>query len=134
MVYETKHKKTVEDIMRVHCGKCFTADNICSLLKEAGCSVSAATVYRRLDALVKEGVVSKIPAHNGGYLYQYIKCEAEDGEHCSLMCNACGKLIHLDCDELSKLSMHIKAEHNFTIDHFKMVIYGLCDECEKTNK
>jgi Fur family ferric uptake transcriptional regulator len=49
------------------------------------------------------------------------------------MCIDCGKVIHMDCDELLKLSAHVEEEHGFFIDHFKTVIYGKCAECKKTN-
>ncbi len=130
MAYETKQKKTVEEIFEFHQGECFTAENIVTLLKQGGISVSSATVYRHLDSLVKSGKVAKIPTQSGIFLYQYNKCNSRPHQHCSLMCIECGKVIHMDCNELSKLSIHVKEKHNFSIDHFKTVIYGKCIDCE----
>ncbi|MBE6648398.1 MAG: transcriptional repressor [Ruminococcaceae bacterium] len=128
--YETKQKKTVEMIFETHKGECFTAENIVALLKENGSSVSVATVYRHLDSLVKNGKVAKIPTQAGSFLYQYEQCDSCHDQHCSLMCIECGRVIHMDCDELLKLSEHVKEEHGFFIDHFKTVIYGKCISCE----
>jgi Fur family ferric uptake transcriptional regulator len=130
MKYATKQKKTVEDIFNSHKGECFTAEALVALLKETGNSVSTATVYRHLDALVKAGTVAKIPTQTGSFLYQYEKCDTCHDQHCSLMCIDCGKVIHMDCDELLKLSDHVEKEHGFFIDHFKTVIYGKCIDCK----
>ncbi|MBO7254036.1 MAG: transcriptional repressor [Clostridia bacterium] len=131
MEYKTKHKKTIEDIFNSHKGECFNAEQITNLLKEEGSSVSIATVYRHLDFLVKSGKIAKIPTQTGSFLYQSEKCDSCSMQHCSLMCVNCGKIIHMDCDELSKLSSHVEEEHGFYIDHFKTVIYGQCIECKK---
>ncbi len=130
MGYETKHKKTIENIFDAHEGECFSAEKIVNLLKEKGSNVSVATVYRHLDSLVKSGKIAKIPTQSGSFIYQSEKCDSCFMQHCSLMCIDCGKVIHMDCDELSKLSEHIKEEHGFYIDHFKTVIYGQCALCK----
>lgn len=133
MKYETKHKKTIEDIFNNRKGECFTAEKLVSLLKENGSTVSVATLYRHLDALVKDGKIVKIPTQSGSFLYQSEKCDSCHEQHCSLMCIECGKVIHMDCNELSKLSDHVEEEHGFFIDHFKTVIYGKCAECNNAN-
>jgi Fur family ferric uptake transcriptional regulator len=131
MGYETKHKKTVEDIFSSNKGECFTAENIVSILKEQGYSVGVATVYRQLDALVKKGKVAKIPTQSGSFLYQFEDCNRCIHQHSSLMCISCGKVIHMDCNELSKLSSHIKSHHVFQLDLYKTVLYGKCSECSE---
>jgi Fur family ferric uptake transcriptional regulator len=134
MKYETKHKKTVEEIFESHKGECFTAENLVTLLKESGNTVSVATVYRRLDSLVKDGKIAKIPTQTGSFLYQYEECDSCHDQHCSLMCISCGKVLHMDCDELLKLSRHVEDDHGFFIDHFKTVIYGKCSECHERSE
>ena len=51
--------------------------------------------------------------------------------HFHLICEKCGKLIHLDCHEAEHLLVHIKDEHGFAIDVSKVNFYGLCDDCQK---
>ena len=46
----------------------------------------------------------------------------------------CGKLIHLECTELSLIGDHLREEHGFDIDHARTVFYGTCNECRKEGK
>lgn len=134
MGYETKHKKTVEDIFNSHKGECFTAENIVNILKSEGNSVSVATVYRHLDSLVKKGKIAKIPTQTGSFLYQYESCTLCAHQHSSLMCTDCGRVIHMDCNQLSKLSKHVESNHGFHMDLYKTVIYGKCCDCYEKSK
>ena len=49
--------------------------------------------------------------------------------HCK--CEKCGKLIHLECTELSLIGEHLREEHGFSIDHARTVFYGTCNECRE---
>jgi Fur family ferric uptake transcriptional regulator len=46
-----------------------------------------------------------------------------------LKCNVCGRLIHVECSELSKISLHIEEHHGFVLDPSKTVFYGICENC-----
>ena len=46
-----------------------------------------------------------------------------------MKCEKCGKLLHMDCSEITELNEHLKAEHGFTIDPLRTVFYGICAEC-----
>ena len=46
-----------------------------------------------------------------------------------MKCELCGRLIHLECDELEELGGHLKAEHGFVINPLRTVFYGLCTDC-----
>ena len=67
-------------------------------------------------------------------------CSAEDTKvidsrpaECTIrrrrQCEKCGKLIHLECDFVSELQVHVQSEHGFTIDPLRTVFYGVCKEC-----
>ena len=52
-------------------------------------------------------------------------------EHFHLKCEGCGRLIHVECDELAKIASHMEKEHGFAVDSSKTVFYGICRECRK---
>ena len=49
--------------------------------------------------------------------------------HCK--CEKCGKLIHLQCEEVESLKQHMMEHHNFEMDALRTVFYGICSECRK---
>ena len=126
--YRTKQRDAVVDILRKNGDKHITVDEI---LLQAGESVGRTTVYRCLEKLEKEGKVRKYLA--GGKessCYQYIGEDTPCNEHFHLKCEQCGKLLHIECEHLSTLADHIDAEHGFSINGLKTVLYGVCDGCK----
>ena len=59
----------------------------------------------------------------------------EEGSHCGeevcfhCKCINCGKLIHLHCDDLVDIQTHLLKEHHFTLDPYRTIFYGICEEC-----
>ena len=47
-------------------------------------------------------------------------------------CEKCGKLIHLQCNEVESLKQHMMEHHGFEMDSLRTVFYGICSECKKT--
>ncbi len=40
-----------------------------------------------------------------------------------------GKLIHLQCDEIEEMQIHLFSEHRFKMNPMRTVFYGLCEQC-----
>ncbi|MBR1743863.1 MAG: transcriptional repressor, partial [Lachnospiraceae bacterium] len=71
--YHTKQQQSILEIMEKMEEKYVTAGEVLQALKEEGAQVGLTTVYRRLDRLVKEGLVQKIVLDgNSGACYQYV--------------------------------------------------------------
>jgi ABC-type Zn uptake system ZnuABC Zn-binding protein ZnuA len=49
--------------------------------------------------------------------------------HCK--CEKCGKLIHLQCDEVENLRKHMMEHHSFEMNPVRTVFYGICSDCRK---
>ena len=131
MKYNTKHRNEIIKYLKKNENKHLTIQEIKDELKG---KIPQATLYRLMDSLEQEGVVRKyIIGPNSACCYQYANCH-HDHEHFHLVCQKCGKLIHLECDEVEHLVNHIKDDHGFAIDVTKVNFYGICDECQKENK
>lgn len=129
MKYKTKHKTEIIKFLKENDDKHLTIGEIQKELKD----IPIATLYRLMDSLVEEGVVRKyITSPNSPCCFQYSDC-GHDHHHFHLVCEKCGKLIHLDCDEVDHLVEHINDEHGFKVDISKVNLYGVCDECAKEN-
>lgn len=127
--YKTKQRALVERVLRDNAGRHLTAEEVAELLENQGSHVGRTTVYRCLEKLIEEGSVQKYTASAGeSACYQYLAGE-NCHEHFHLKCTGCGRLIHIECEHIGELSSHIAAEHGFTVDKLKTVLYGLCEEC-----
>lgn len=129
--YRTKHSKELLDYMMNIPGQHITAQEVCEYFKNNGNPMGLATVYRQLERLVSEGLVQKYNLEGASACFEYIGQGGynhdENCFHCK--CIACGKLIHLECEEINHLKNHILADHNFTVDTTRTVFYGLCENC-----
>lgn len=130
MKYKTKHKTELIEFLKKNEDKHLTIHEIQRSLK----GIPQATLYRLMDSLVESGQVRKYFIEpNSSCCFQYV-----DSEHCQehfhLICKKCGKLIHLECDEVDHLLQHIKYDHGFDIDVSKVNFYGECEECRKEAK
>lgn len=92
-----------------------------------------ATVYRTIDRLAASGELRKYIV-DGSTAACYQKSGGKTGcrEHFHLKCEGCGRLIHVECDELAKIASHMEKEHGFAVDSSKTVFYGICRECGKS--
>ena len=97
-------------------------------MKDSGVGVS--TLYRRLAALCREGLLTRFRAADGEYVYRSTgRADAECNCLFHLKCTVCGCVSHLDCRHGQELIEHIGAEHGFRIDRCKTVLYGECARC-----
>ena len=128
--YKTKQREALLRYLMTVPGEHVTAADVCAHFRGQGAAIGTATVYRHLENLVDEGLVSKYVIDGASpACFEYIGggCGDEPCFHCK--CMRCGTLIHLHCGELAGLGQHIAAEHGFTIDPMRTVFYGVCDAC-----
>ena len=86
-------------------------------------SISLGTVYRTLDALVKEGKV--IALHTGGAT----RYDAFTHPHAHLVCTACGRVEDLEL-ELPHLLEKAQAQNPAVrLDAVRLTFEGLCADC-----
>lgn len=130
--YRTKQRDELRAFLESVPGRHITAGDVCEYFKNAGTPIGMATVYRQLEKMVDEGIVSKYSIDAGSpacFEYTGAHLSEENCYHCK--CQVCGKLIHMHCDELSGLQKHILEHHGFSIDPMRTVFYGTCADCAK---
>ena len=135
--YKTRQRELLIEHLKTRPGTHFTAADICDYFKSQNLSIGQSTVYRQLEQLVGEGLINKyIFDPNSPACFEYIGSEVhQDGEACfHCKCEKCGKLIHLHCEELEAIQTHLYQEHRFTLDPFRTVFYGLCDDCAEASQ
>ena len=130
--YKTKQRDVLLSYLSTVPGVHITAGDVCEYFRQIGVSIGQATVYRQLESLVDEGVVSKYTIDgSSSACFEYVGADShEDSDVCfHCKCEKCGKLIHMQCDEMEEISAHLMKEHGFQINPMRTVFYGLCEEC-----
>jgi Fur family ferric uptake transcriptional regulator len=127
--YKTKQRDEILNFFINHPNECFSAREVYH-----GVSAGEATVFRALTQLTREGKLRRFTGDSGRgerayYQYQGL---CENAAHIHLKCAVCGTLIHMDCDFMEEMIAHFRAEHKFSVDCGKTVIYGMCNECCST--
>lgn len=130
--YQTKQMKELRDFLSSTEGRHVTVKDICRYFDEIGKPVGTATVYRNLEKMVEEGVVAKYSSDpSDSACFEYIGA----GEKCChpscfhLKCQQCGKLIHIECEEIIRLQEHMRSAHGFELNPVRTVFYGTCRDC-----
>ena len=130
--YKTKQRESLLGYLASVSGAHVTAGDVWGYFRAQGAGIGQSTIYRQLESLVEEGVVKKyIIDGNSPACFEYVApdshMEKESCFHCK--CQKCGMLIHLHCDELEEIQVHLSQEHHFKMDPLRTVFYGLCEEC-----
>ncbi len=132
--YKTRHKDEILAFLRENEGSHITAGEIHHRFHEQGISIGMTTIYRQLDKLVEEGIVRKyIVDPTSGACFEY---SGEDGHgeliHCK--CEKCGKLIHLQRQEVERAMRAVAGVSDFEMDAARTVFYGICGSCKETGR
>ena len=85
-----------------------------------------------IQDLVEQGLVAKYMVDGtSSACFEYLghdeHCHKHVCFHCK--CEKCGKVIHLECGEMTHLGEHMLADHGFQWDFTRTVFYGICEEC-----
>ena len=128
-IYNTKQKDIILDVIKSQ-NREFTVKDI---YKQVSDKAGLTTIYRLIDKLEKDGLISKDIGLNNITYYQYLeKCDEEN--HFYLKCGKCGNMIHVDCDCINDLSNHIKNIHKFSLNKENIVINGICNRCNEKRR
>ena len=125
--YNTEQRKKLLLFLMSNKDKFLSAEDVEKYVEKEKMNVGLTTIYRFLNSLEKQGKV-RVELKEHTKYYQYISDECE--HHYHLKCKKCGKITHLDCEELEEIKKHILEEHKFIIDS-KFEIYGICGKCYK---
>ena len=133
--YKTKQMTELLTFLKSVQGNHVTVSDICDYFQTKGIAVGTTTIYRHLEKMVREGVVAKyVVDGTSSACFEYIGGHERETQavcyHCK--CEKCGKLIHLQCNEVESLKQHMMEHHGFEMDSLRTVFYGICSECKKT--
>ena len=129
--YNTKQREVLLRFFTDNSDRHFTAGEIEAGLAERGEKLGKATVYRRLERLVDEGLVRRFVSDDSRVsCYQFAGGE-ECKNHYHLKCLRCGELLHVECAYLDEMSEHVSEHHGFKVDVQKITLCGVCEKCAR---
>lgn len=123
--YSTEQRLSIEKYLADNHDEYLTAARIAAALESTG--VSRSSVYRNLAEMARRGLVDRSIGDSGEVLYRFC------GERCSksihLMCERCGRLIHLGEGQTVAIEGAVASTSGFRMDAARTVIYGVCEDC-----
>ena len=130
MAYTTKQHQAILRCLEQRAEEALSANQLAEDLRREGCPVGLATIYRQLEKLEAAGRVHKVHTEEGAF-FQY--CPHPETDHgCFLLrCEACGRMVHLDCSHLEELYRHLEQQHHFRIDPRRTILTGRCQSCKE---
>jgi Fur family ferric uptake transcriptional regulator len=88
--------------------------------------VNVSTVYRTLELLEQEGLVTHTHFHDGVAKWH----RAEDAHHQHLVCERCGIEQDLDLTVVEPLARDLQSHYGFAPNFAHFAIVGLCRACQ----
>lgn len=105
-----------------------SADEIAQELRARGVAVGTATVYRTLEVLVRSGLVVERDFGEGFKRYESAR---DMPQHEHLLCTVCGRVVEFQDERLDRMSTLLAEMHGFARQSHRLVIYGVCPECQR---
>ena len=105
-----------------------TAKDLFEQLQPTLPSLSQATVYNTLQALVEHGLIQEIAeAHDGAVHY-----DAETTPHINLICTNCHRIEDVLDVPLHDVAEQVTARSGYQFQSMRIAYYGLCPRCQQT--
>jgi len=101
-----------------------TVDNLFSSIKKQFYSISLATLYKNINAMLKKSLITEVKVPEMKTHYEITKTP-----HAHLICSKCGE--HKDIlYNIENLSKSIASENSYEVDKASLIILGLCPKCK----
>ena len=130
--YITRQRRALLAFLSQRPEQLFSAEELMLALGQQGENVGLATVYRNLDKMVSQDMLARIiPSDGSGAKYEYLETRALPDSHYHMVCEECGRILHINSSRLAQLADHIESDHDFVLDSRRTILYGRCRQCAK---
>ena len=104
-----------------------TASMLFDQIHEQFPTLSLATVYNTLDALVGLGMVTVLgPAGDGR-----VDFDADIEPHINLACTVCHKIVDVPSEQVAALQAEVSQSSGYELRGARIMYYGLCPDCQR---
>ena len=105
-----------------------TAEEIFTSVKVEHPTISLATVYKNLEILAQNNIISKVTP-----LHDLARFDADTGLHHHAVCIKCRNIIDIPDDDFENLSIPKQISSEFEVKDYKIQFEGICNNCLKIN-
>ena len=99
-------------------------DKLYEEVKEKFNSISLATIYKNINAMISNYLLEEVKLPNEKSVYEIVK-----NKHSHLLCKKCNDVIDVDI-QLNSINQDISSKLNFTVENTDVVISGICKNCK----
>jgi Fur family ferric uptake transcriptional regulator len=103
-----------------------TPDQIYNRVVKKAPALNRATVYRTLDFLAEQHLITSTDIGIGSKVYEM----AAPLPHHHLVCERCGKVEQVNHELMSAAFKQIEAKHGFKVTTDHLALFGLCRRCQ----
>ncbi len=129
--YRTRAQEEVLNYLKASPGRHHTAAEIKTYFSSQEHPIGTATIYRQLEKFVSDGIIQKYTLGPGDSACYAFVGDQTCNAHFHCKCEVCGRLIHLNCEELTEIRSHLFKHYGFSWNAGRTVFYGICEECRK---
>lgn len=119
----TRQRKALMEVLEKN-NKPLSVEMIRCLLQEEALDLS--TIYRNLDRLFIDGLISRGVINQTSYYYLINK-----EHHHYMICLSCRQMFEFDC-HIDEVFAKIRLENKFQVTHHDLTFYGYCAKCQET--
>jgi Fur family peroxide stress response transcriptional regulator len=105
-----------------------TAEEIFSHVKIDHPTISLATIYKNLEVLAQNNIISKVTP-----LHDLARFDIDTGLHHHAVCIKCRNIIDIPNDDFDSLSIPTQISSGFEVKNYKIQFEGICNSCSKLN-
>jgi len=103
-------------------------DEIYKIVKKSNPTISLATVYKNITALVEKSLLKEVALNNFKSKYELSK-----DKHSHLICKVCGNVKDIGLNsQISNIAKDLSNKENFNFEDIELNIYGVCNSCKVT--
>lgn len=118
----------------IECLKCTdthpNAEWVYNKLKSEYPDLSLATVYRNLNMLKNEGIISSV-----GVVFNKERFDGRTVPHTHAVCGKCGKIFDIDNIVFpNEILKDVEKLADFRIEYSKLQLIGICSDCDINEK
>ena len=108
-----------------------TSEDLYWIVQKEDPSLGHTTVYRTLKLLTDAGLAREVRFGDNKTYYEH---HYNHAHHDHMICTECGKVIEFFSEELEAAQDAMSDKYNFKPTHHSLRIWGLCEECQKSDK
>lgn len=90
-------------------------------------AVNPSTVYRALERLARQGMISVSDMGTGAMVYERVSSH----NHQHLVCQQCGQAIDIDDSGVQLLFNRLETSTGYHITTNHLVLFGICPQCRQ---